>query len=184
MNGCFRTRVHDPRITLEDDFVVRSPHQSVLEKYELLGKDSLHFVNTLSVLVDEKNDSLPEEDWEALKFTLKRFMIDYEGGELYYYLVHTHGAEALNYNAWMHFIADAVWGVCVRTFTDMPTAILEEYCSSDWAEHSGTVGKEGSRHILKALSNRTDIYGENGGMPAELVKGILFNSNVPDSFES
>ena len=125
MNGCFRVRMHDPHITLEDGFVVRTAKQSVLEKYDLLGKGSLHFVNSLSILVDEKKDSLPEEDWEALKLILKRFMIDYEGGELYYYLVHTYGAEAINYNAWVHFIADSVWGVCVRTFTDMPTAILQ-----------------------------------------------------------
>lgn len=182
MNGCFRTRVHDPRITLEDGFVVRTTNQSVLEKYDLLGQGTLHFVNTLSALVDEKKDSIPEEDWEVLKFTLKRFMIDYEGGEVYYYLVHTYGPEALNYNAWMHFIADSVWGVCVRTFTDMPTEVLETYGSRDWAEHTGTVGKEGSRNIMDALRKRTDIYGENGGMPAELVKGILFNSTAPDNF--
>lgn len=177
---CARTRTSQARITLEDGFVVRTTNQSILEKYDLLSQGSLHFVNTLSVLVDEKKDSLPEEDWEVLQLTLKRFMIDYEGGEVYYYLVHTYGPEALNYNAWVHIIADSVWGVCVRTFTDMPTAILEEYGSRDWAEHSGTVGKEGSGHIMKALSKRTDIYGKNGGMPAELVKGILFTSNVPD----
>lgn len=182
MNGCFRVRMHDPRITLEDGFVVRTANQSVLEKYDLLGQGSLHFVNALSILVDDKKDSLPEEDWEALKLILKRFMIDYEGGELYYYLVHTFGAEALNYRAWMHFVSDSVWGVCVRTFTDMPTAILEEFGAHDWAERCGTIGEVGSRHIMKALSKRTDIYGANGGMPAELVKGILFDSAVPDSF--
>lgn len=182
MNGCLRTRIHNPGIDLEDGFIVRSANKSILEKYGLLGQGSLHFVNALSILVDNKTDSLPKEDFEALEFALKRFMIDYEGGKLYYYLVHTYGPEALNYNAWVHFASDAVWGICVRTFTDMPTAILEEFGAHAWAEFSVTVGKEGSRHIMSALSKRTDIYGENGGMPAELVKGILFNSNVPDSF--
>jgi hypothetical protein len=111
-------------IDLGDGFIVRSITPHYLEKHDLLGKGSLHFVNALSTLVEEQKDDLPEEEWAALERTLKRLMIDYENGDLYYYLVHTHGADALNYSAWVRFSSDCVWSVCVRTFTDMPTAIL------------------------------------------------------------
>jgi hypothetical protein len=169
-------------IDLGDGFSARPRNSKILEKYDVLGQGSLHFVNTLSTLVDEKKDELPEEDWEALAYALKRFMIDYEGGDLYYYLVHTHGADALNYNAWVHFSLDCVWSVCVRTFTDMPTEVIEEYGVRHWAERNKTIGPEGSGHIMEALNNRTDIYGANGGMPVQMVKGILFNSELADSY--
>ena len=184
MNGCLRSRAHKPNpgIDLEDGFFVRTDNRSVLEKYELLGHGSLHFLNNLSALVDEKEDCLPTEDFTALKFILKRFMIDYEGFRLYRYLLLTHGPESLNYSAWCHFAHDTIWTVCAQTFEDMHTEILEQFGAHSWSEFVTSIGKVGMKDIMQAISRRKDIYVENGGMPAEMVRGILFDSNVPDSF--
>ena len=165
-----------------DGFTVRTNNSACLEKYDLLDKGILHFVNALSDLVESKKEELPEEDFKVLSFTLKRVMIDYEDGELYDYLVHTHGPEAIQFNAWVHFALDCIWTVCVRTFTDMPTSILEEYGLSEWPRRSGSMGREGNKAVMAAIHARSDIYGHNGGIPPQMVRGILFNENVDDTF--
>ena len=165
------------RIDLEEGLVVRTMNRAVLEKHDLLGKGALHFVNAVSDLVEDKKEELPEEEYKVLAATLKRLMIDYEDGELYRHLLHTHGADAINYNAWVHFSDDCVWSVCVKTFTDMPTEILEEYGARHWADRDKTIGAEGSKHIMEALSRRSDMY---GSLPGQMVKGIIFNHPVED----
>lgn len=174
------SRPREYTIDLEDGFIAKTTNKEVIEKHDLLGKGSLHFVNTLSELVDEKKDSLPEEEWTVLERTLNRLMIDYENGELYYYLVHSFGSDAISYNAWAHFSLDTVWSVCVRTFTDMPTEVIEEYGVRHWARRNTTVGKEGSAHLMQAINERTDIYGQNGGLPPKMVAGILFSGEALD----
>lgn len=162
-------------VDIGEGFVTKTRNKEVLEKYNLLGKDVLSFVNELCFIVDEKKDEMPLEEWESLEFTLRVLMVTYDGGELYYYLLHAHGAEALNYNAWAHFAGDTDWRICVRTFADMPTEILEEYAAKDWAERTRTTGEEGKKHILNAISQRTDIYGVHS-LPTNMVEAILFNS--------
>jgi len=167
------------KIELGEGFIARTSDKEVLEKHELLGNGVLAFVNDLSFLVDEKKDELPEEEWGTLELTLKRLMIDYQDGELYYYLVHTHGADAINLSAWGHFSLDTVWRVCVRTFTDMPTNVIEAYGGRYWNERKGTLGSEGYKAVMKAVSKRTDIYG-NGSLPSYLAQGILFDERPVD----
>ena len=169
------------KVDLGDGFIAKTTNKKHLQKHDLTGKGSLHFVNTLSTLVDEQKPFLPEEEWKSLEWSLHRFMIDYEDGDLYYYLVHTHGADALNYNTWAHFSLDTVWQVCLRTFTDMPTEVIEEYGVRHWKRRSKTIGEEGYKSLLKAISNRTDIYG-NGNMPPNMAKNILFTDSFADSY--
>lgn len=165
---------YDP-VDLGEGFKTKTRNKEFLEKHNLLGKDVLSFVNELCFLVDEKKADLPLEEWESLEFSLRALMVTYDGGELYYYLLHAHGAEALNYNAWAHFASDTDWRICVRTFTDMPTDILEEYAAKDWAERTRTTGEEGKKNIIKAISKRTDIYGSHS-LPINMVEGILFKN--------
>lgn len=162
-------------VDLGEGFVTKTRNKEVLEKHDLLGKDVLSFVNELCFLVDEKKADMPLEEWEALEFSLRVLMVSYDGGELYYYLLHAHGADALNYNAWTHFASDTDWRICVRTFTDMPTSILEEYAVKEWKERTRTTGEEGKKNIIKAISKRTDIYGAHS-LPTEMVEGILFKN--------
>jgi hypothetical protein len=163
------------KMELENGFIAKTSNKEYLEKHDLLGKGTLHFVNTLCILVDEKKDELPVEEWKSLELTLCRLMVDYDYGELYYYLLHSYGVDAINYNAWVHFSLDTDWNICLRAFTDMPTEVLEEYGLRDWHRRSPTAGD--GKEILKAISRRSDIYGANSGLPPEMVKGILFDSS-------
>lgn len=174
-------RPHEYKIDLGDGFIAKTRNKETLEKHGVLGQGSLHYVNTLSALVDEQKAVLPAEEWESLEWSLRRFMIDYEGGDLYYYLMHTHGADALSYNTWAHFSLDTVWSVCLRTFTDMPTAVIEEYGVRHWKRRSKTIGEDGYKSLLKAISNRTDIYG-NGSMPPNMARDILFHDSLAEYY--
>jgi hypothetical protein len=166
-------------IDLGEGFLAKTSNKEYLEKHNLLGKGVLHFVNTLCVLVDEKKDELPEAEWDSLDYTLRHLMVAYENGHLYFYLLNTHGADAINYNAWAHFSLDTLWGVCVQTFTDMPTAVIEEYGVRHWKRRSRTLGKNGYNSVMKAIEARTDIYG-SGSLPSQMVAGILFDQEAAE----
>lgn len=169
------TKASDISVDLGEGFITKTRNKKVLEKHDLLGKDVLNFVNELCFLVDEKKDEMPVEEWESLEFTLRVLMVTYDGGELYYYLLHAHGADAIKYNTWVHFSFDSDWLICVRTFTDMPTEVLEEYAVKAWMERTRTTGTEGTKNIIKAISKRTDMYGAHS-LPTDMVEGILFKN--------
>lgn len=160
-------------VDLGEGFHTKIRNKEVLEKYDLLGKGVLAFVNKICHLVDNTKDELPTEDWEALELALRILMVSNDSGELYYYLLHAHGADALSYDTWVHFAEDMDWRICVRTFADMPTEVLEEYGAKRWEKRSKTAGEEGKKHILRAISQRTDIYGIHS-LPSEMVDSILF----------
>jgi hypothetical protein len=161
-------------VDVGEGFETEIRNTEVMDKYDLLGKDVLTFVNEICTLVDTKKPELPADDWDALALALKVLMIRYDGGELYYYLLHTYGADALNYHAWVHFAEDTDWLVCVNTFANMPTEFLEEYAAKRWASRATTAGESGKKQIIKAISERTDIYGINS-LPMNMVEGILFS---------
>jgi hypothetical protein len=177
MSNYYSTKfIPDYTVSLGEGFQTKTRNKDHLEKHGLIGTDLLSFVNDLCVLVDEKKSELPKEEWENLAFTLLVLMVTYDTGELYYYLLHSYGADAINYNAWVHFVSDSDWRTCVRAFTDMPTAILEEYGAKEWQGRIHKMYRANIEQFLKAISERTDIYGANGGLPSEMVEGILFSS--------
>lgn len=147
---------------------------SCLDRYKLLDKDVLYFTNRLSLLVDTRKNKIPKNDWEILARTLNNFMVTHQNGELYYYLLHAHGPDAIKYNAWVHFASDTDWSICVRTFTDMPTKILEEYADKEWHNRTRRMSYKDIEVFLKAINKRTDIYG-NDSLPLSMVEGILFD---------
>ena len=141
------------KFDLGEGFTTKTRTKEVLEKHDLIGKDVLGFVNELCFIVDEKKEELPLEEWESMEFSLRALMVSYDGGELYYYLLHAHGAEALNYNAWAHFASDTDWLVCVRTFTYMPTAVLEEYAAKDGQNAAELRGKRERKKSSRLSAN-------------------------------
>lgn len=163
-------------VRLGEGFQTKTIDHDHLVKYGLIGKDMLSFLNDLCFLVDEKKGDIPAEEWESLKFSLRALMWTYDAGELYYYLLHAHGADAIKYNAWVHFASDSTWDICVRVFTDMPTDILEEYGAKEWQTRTQTTGHKGKESLLKAIGKRTDIYGSDS-LPEDMVEGILFKKS-------
>jgi hypothetical protein len=161
-------------VDLGEGFKTKTKNKDHLTKHGLMEVDILTFVNKLCVLVDTKKDEIPADEWNTLKNTLAHLVVSYDG-ELYYYLLHAHGADALNYNAWVHFSYDSSWPVCVRTFTDMPTDVLEQYALKAWAVRNRTLGDDGRKAVMQAISKRTDIYGTES-LPIEMVERILFES--------
>lgn len=152
-------------------FSAKVTDRTYVEKHGLLGRGPLAFVNELSTLVDENKGKLPEAEWDSLEFTLHALMLRYEDGELYEHLLHTYGANAIGYNAWLHFSIDPRWDVCLKAFIDMPAEVLEEYASRNWVPYRHDVDNEA---IMEAISKRADIYGADS-LPREMVEGILFN---------
>lgn len=164
------TRYMD-EIEIGHGFIAKSRDESLLEKHNLLGQGPLTFVNDLCALVDEKKEELPPEEWDSLEFTLHRLMLMYEDGDLYEHLLHTYGANAIGYNAWLHFSIDPRWDICLKAFIDMPAEVLEEYASRNWVPYRHEVDNEA---IMEAISKRTDVYGADS-LPREMVEGILFH---------
>lgn len=160
-------------VPLGEGFQTKTYSIECLKKYNLIGVDVLTFVNTLCSLVDNEKDEVTLEEWHCLEFTLRAFMVTYDSGELYFYLLHSHGPDAINYRAWVHFANDSSWPICVRTFTDMPTEMLEEYAAKDWQRRIQGCGDETKRKFMEAIGKRTDIYGQDS-LPLEMVEGILF----------
>src|SRR5687767_3886744 len=78
-------------IELGEGFRTKTRNVNYLEKHGLLDKGVLELVNGLCFLVDEKTYDLPVDEWNVLKETLNSFMVSYDSGELYYYLLHAHG---------------------------------------------------------------------------------------------
>lgn len=165
------------RIEIGHGFIAKSIDRTHLEKHNLLGRGLLAFVNDLCFIVDEKEGELPLEEWNSLEFTLHRLMLVYEEGDLYEHLLHTYGANAISYNAWLHFSRDPRWEICLQAFTEMPTEILEEYASRNWVPSRQEADRKA---IMEAISKRTDIYG-NDSLPPELAEGILFGTSQKDS---
>jgi hypothetical protein len=177
--GGSRWRADDSlrQVELGEGFITQIKDDDYLAKHGLLGKDVLTFVNDLSALVEEnkRNDTLSRDERISLDFALTRFMVIYDDGELYYYLLHAYGPDALNYSSWVRFASDTSWPICVRTFSDMPTSILEEYGVKDWHERTKYMRREDVEVFLKAIGKRNDIYG-SGSLPMEMMEGILFGS--------
>lgn len=170
-----RRTQHKHLVSIGHEFFARTVNATHLEKHNLLGRGPLAFVNDLCVLVDEKKEALPSEEWNSLEATLHSTMLKYETGELYGHLFETYGPDAINYNAWVHFSIDTEWNTCLRVIKDMPTEILEQYApSDDWTFRRST---EDYRAVMKAIGKRTDSYGSDS-LPQDMVEGILFNTPV------
>jgi hypothetical protein len=170
------------KIEIGEGFYIKSSYQAhleqhkrYLEKHGLLGQGILHFVNGLCDVVADQSEHLPAEEKDSLEPTLKRLMLTNESGELYYYLLHAHGAEAITYNAWARFNFDCNWNVCLRTFTDMPTSVLEEYGRKARDRMDKNLSGAGRREIMTAIGKRDDIYGIHS-LPPEMVFSLLFES--------
>ena len=162
-------------VELGEGFTTQVKDDDCLEKHGLLNRDLLGFVNDLSVLVEEKKDSLSRNEWISLEFALTRLMVIYDDGELYYYLLHAYGPDAINYSAWVRFASDTSWPICVRTFSDMPTSILEEYGVRNWEDRTKHMRREDVEVFLKSIGRRTDIYGSDN-LPTNMMEGILFKN--------
>lgn len=160
-------------VAIGNGFEVKSLNKEHLEKHGLLGKGALHFMNEISILVDEKKDELSEEEWNSLEYTLNDLSVTHQDGELYYFLLHAYGAEAMNFAAWTRFSMDSEWKICLKTFASMPTNILEEYGRKMWKERVKTLGDEGIKKVFEVISARKDIYGE---LPIDMTVGILFEN--------
>lgn len=172
----YNSKLPEHVVLLENGFQTKTLNHDHLVKHGLMGKGMLHFVNGLCALVHEGKDATPADEWNTLELTWRVLMKTYENGELYFYLLHAYGPDAISYSSWVHFASCSTWDICVRVFTDMPTAVLEEYGTRDWKERSRTAGLEGKVTILAAIGKRTDIYGIDS-MPAHLVDGIIFGSS-------
>lgn len=158
-------------IDIGDEFRITVPNMELLEKHNLLGQGLLHFTNELCSLFDDLEENPEDREWKALDATIRRLMIGYENGEIYYHLIEKHGVEALNFNAWFHFAGDMRYEVCLQTFTDMPTDVLEEYGRASWKRRVRTLGEVGIKHVLSHISAREDMY---GNLPSDLVFSLLF----------
>lgn len=145
----------------------------VWEKYNLLDKGILTSVNELCILVDTKKSEIPSNDWDELHLALEILLARYETGELYDYLLENYGAESLNYQAWVRFASGGDWLASVKTFTDMPTDILETYAVNEGSDSLPWEQSPQMTDMLTALGKRNDIYG-NSSLPPEMVVGILF----------
>lgn len=161
-------------IKFKEGFPTTTKNKEHLKKHGLLDLNLLEFLNKLCFLVDENAETLPEKEWETLEHTLKRLIINYEDGSLCDYLVQQYGAEAISYNAWIHFNNDSDWFACLRTFEHMPTEVLERFAAEEWKERRKTIGEEGTRLVLRSIGERTDYYGKES-LPEEMVRGLLFD---------
>ena len=154
--------------------VVEEPIVELLRSKGLLGQGVLHFANRLADLTAEK-ESLPEEEWKAYESAMSSLTVGYDGGELYRFLLHSHGPDTINFNLWARLSLDSCCPICVRTFTQMPTEVLEEYGKKVWhQERRRSCGKSGRKEIYDAIGQRSDIYGAHS-MPIKLAVGLLFD---------
>ena len=163
-------------IPVGDGFTMQTMNEGLLRERGLLDNGVLHLANGLADLEAQK-DSLPEEEWVVFERSLASLTVGYDTGELYYYLLHGHGPAAINYNLWVRFSLDSSWGICIRTFKDMPTDVLEEYGRKVWHQvRRGSCGWDGRQKIYAAIGERKDIYGAHS-MPTNLAVGILFDED-------
>lgn len=176
---------------LEGEIWVHKSALSVLASNDVLSDNLVEFINALCQIVDDNSyaatRTIDNDEYAQLERCLRSIMIRYESGALYHHLLNSsdNAMNELNFAVWSHFTLDQTWDMCVRSFADMPTEMLEKYAADEaiWAERSATVGREGFNDIMAAIATRTDIYG-GGNLPNDMLKEILFNPTYEEDTSS
>ena len=164
-------------IDIGEGFTMQTMNRELLWERGLLGKDVLHLANSLADL-EAKWDSFPEEEAEVYGCSLASLILGYQRGELYLYLLHNHGPDAINFNLWVKFSLHTRLPICIRTFKDMPTEVIEGYGTEIWQQVRSRFKftHDGLRKVYEAIGQRSDIYGANS-LPTKLAVGILFDED-------